>query len=563
MSDRLISLTRAHLIRIGTFLICISVVSADILAGSPPDEGESLDSYLETWASDSREDSLLGTKSDSSADEDLEQRAALIELQYPWLVQETFGLSLSATDVPREDFLNGLHAATDLVFDGSALLPERISLEGVFNNISEVIRELCSNNLSVDYEEDLESLRVQFIPGGPAALGSGQEDPHRKYRMPRPLVGRAPPGSGYPYPGVLIVEGVVFPSPLSIEVIPKPEASQIYVRANLHLMERFEYVNTVLLDQALLGATDLATYESAFRKKADLLWSEIGKLPFEGQGDRLRALSTQASIQFPNIYHASPQMGGLVIQMLDRKTFRWDPPIEPRDTLVSEQRAVALAMELRDRMVAGLTSAGYVFFSRRSGLGILYESPALLVQLQVFARDPLTTLREKEREIRIRWPNHAEWILELFYTSLVTGPASESPRSLSSHTPPVPIPYSSSSSYPIHTPDISNNFSELRGQTIQSRESTSPDLASREIDRKSARINGRGDWSEFNPDTVLNDPTERTVTEIQKRPVGIQAEGAGAASRPGRVKSSTEGRGWTKQKFDPEKLLRELNGETE
>ncbi|MCC7196478.1 MAG: hypothetical protein IT356_13065 [Gemmatimonadaceae bacterium] len=369
----------------------------------------------------------------------LEERSQRVQEKYPWLIQEANGLVIFAVNLTREEFLQGLHAATDLVFDGTSELPELVTVRGFFPDISAAIRKLGESDPALRPEIDLSARKVNFSRSIPAGKGLTDQDLNAKYRRSPLTHATASNGLGVYLSGNLIIDGNLVPPPLQIEVIPMRERSEIQILINTLVVERYRYTDLYSLDQNLYQADTPEKFQQALSDKTGRIWLQVSQIPFATTDERL----TLTAGQLRGIYGvADVTLGGtqLKIKTLEGRTFDWSPAQVSKDIPLSEPEAFQKAYETQSQIFGGLASGGIVFCSHLYGIKVIPQGYFFMEELRRISGDASLSIQEKVEAIQAKWPGEVDPILEFLFTTLLNE-APQQPQPQFPGMPPIqPIP---------------------------------------------------------------------------------------------------------------------------
>ncbi|KXK35143.1 MAG: hypothetical protein UZ16_OP3001001834 [Candidatus Hinthialibacteria bacterium OLB16] len=382
-----------------------------------------------------------GTDYSDPHTDQLEERAQRVQEKYPWLIQEANGLVVFAVNISRDEFLHGLRAATDLVFDGTAELPEMVTIRGFFPDVSAVIRKLGESNPALRQEIDLKSKNVRFSRSAPVGKGLSEQDFIARYRRGRLANATAANGAGAYLSGNLIIDGTLVPSPIQIEVAPMRDLSEIQILANTLVVARFRYTDLFSLDQDLYQADTPEKFEKALIEKTGRIWLQVSQIPFAATDERF----TLTAGQLRGIYGvADVTLGGdrLTIKTLEGKSFDWRPSQAAKNAPLSEPEAFQKAYETQNQIFGGLASGGVVFCSHLFGIRVIPQGYFFMEELRRIAGDSTLSIQDKVQAIQDKWPGEVDPILEFLFTTLLDGTV-QSPQSQIPGfptAPPLPTP---------------------------------------------------------------------------------------------------------------------------
>ena len=362
-------------------------------------------------------------ESSSPSIEELTARAEGVTRDYPWIELPFNGLSLNGFDLEREEFLRGLHAATDLVFEGTNELPESITAYGLFPNVANVLDEVLKDDPFLEHRIDWENRRVTFLHKVDDSLGLSDSELAARYRRAKPDPQLIQGNRGMVYPGALIVDGTPFPSPLLVEVTPDQTTRHYFVQANGFILKKFAYTDPFQVDTDLYQAANTADLKVALLAKADSVWSQVSMLPRASTQEVLDMVDRQMSF-LPGVLKTKVEDSTIVLTLRDSTEVTWTLPDIHSKKILNEQEAFREAFALQNQILMTLSRGGVVFVSTVYGVTAFENGFELLPALQRLASNRHLSLREKEFEIRKSWKEQAESILEYFYTSLVDDPHS-------------------------------------------------------------------------------------------------------------------------------------------
>ncbi len=380
-------------------------------------------------------------------DQDMEtqhllERAQQVQEKYPWLIQQDRGLALFAFNLPREEFLRGVSAATDLVFEGTEELPELVTLSGFYSNIEEALKKLGDLDPSLRQSIDVKGLKGRFFHLEDTTAGLSDDDLVRKYRRQRLSDAAQPDRMGGFFAGHLILEGTLIPPPIQIDVKPNRELSEVHLLANGNIIERIKYTDPFLMDQELLQADTPVKFRRAVESKADRIWRQVSQIPFSATGERLMMTVSQLSAIY-GIAIAKVDGDSIQIETMNGKKFTWRPNQGKKEVPLTEPEAYQKAYALQSQIFTGLGSGGVVFCSLQFGLRVVPDGYFFMEELKRIASEEGVVAGEKARKIRQRWPEHADWVLEYYYTSLMDEIAQSPPNPLLNNPlfmpPPTPV----------------------------------------------------------------------------------------------------------------------------
>lgn len=368
------------------------------------------------------------------------ERAERVQEQYPWLVQQDRGLVLLAVNIPREEFLQGVTAATDLVFDGTDELPELITLQGVFPNIEAALKNLSVLDPGLRQSLDLKAKKGRFSHLEDTTAGLSDEGLVRKYKRQKLANASAPDRGGAFMVGSLVIDGTLIPPPVQVEVIPNRDLGEVQVTVNQNIIERLKYTDPYVLDQELFQANTPAKFKKAVESKADRIWQQVCQIPFSGTGERLLMTVTQLSA-IHGIAYAKADGEDIQIETLEGKKFTWSPkPV--KNAPLTEPEAFQKAYDLQSQLFSALGSGGMAFCSIQFGTHVIPDGFYFMNDLRKIISEEGVAVPDKARKIRERWPEHADWILEFYYTSLMdeAAQAPANPLLNSPYVIPFPTP---------------------------------------------------------------------------------------------------------------------------
>jgi len=348
-------------------------------------------------------------------------------------------LALFAMNLPREEFLRGVSAATDIVFEGTEELPQLITLNGFFLNIEEALRKLGDLDPNLRQSIDLKNLKGRFYHPEDTTAGLSDDDLVRKYRRQKMTDLSTPNSMGAFFPGHLILEGNLVPQPVQIEVIPNRELSEVHVLANGNIIERIRYTDPYLMEQELIQADTPEKFRRAVESKADRIWHQVSEIPFAGTDERLMMTVSQLSAIY-GILYAKKEGDSIQVETAAGKKFSWTPGKRKTAIPLTETEAYQKAFALQSQIFTGLGSGGVVFCSIQFGFRVMPDGYTFMEELKRIASEETVTTGDKARKIRERWPDHADWVLEYYYTSLMDEIAQSPPNPLLNSPLVFPMP---------------------------------------------------------------------------------------------------------------------------
>jgi hypothetical protein len=369
----------------------------------------------------------------------LQERAFRVQQRYPWLIQQDRGLALFAINTPREEFLRGVNAATDLVFEGTEELPPTITLNGFFPSIEEALKKLGELDPSLRQTLDLKGMKGRFFHPEDTTAGLSDDDLVKKYRRQKAADATQPNSMGAFFAGNLIIDGTLIPPPVQIDVVQNREISEVHVLANKNIIERFKYTDPFLLDQELLQADTPDKFRRAVQSKADRIWHQVSQVPFSGTGEQMMLTASQLSAIY-GIVVAKVEGSSIRFETADGKKFTWSPKSGQKGILLTEPDAFQMAYNLQTKLFNGLGSGGVVFCSIKFGIQVIPDGFYFMTDLKKIASEEGFAEGEKARKIRDRWPEQADWILEYYYTSLMDEIAQAPPNPLLNSPLVFPLP---------------------------------------------------------------------------------------------------------------------------
>lgn len=420
----------------GLLSLCASLLLA--FAGVPLTAQETASPYPESASAFPRIPEPLLPPPD--AFESLAERANRVQARYPWLIQQPNGLAVFASGISREEFLRGLNAATDLVFDGTCELPERVDVSGFFPNVSRILQNLSDQNPGLYHESHARSHHVRFFRErmpSELLIDSGQGIRYKRAR----LTGTdSPTGAGMFFPGTLVVDGTLIPPPVFLEVFPDPDNRVIVLRVNGLPVRKHPYTSPFNVNQELIQADDPAKFRAALETKAAQVWRDTASIPYSSTRERLNLTAGQMAYVY-GVFRTRVEGESLYFEFPDGTTATWHPKQAAHTVIETEVEAIRDAYQEQDQIVAALAGGSAVFFSQRFGYRVVPDAISMNEDLKRLALDPSLSEGEKEREIRGRWPQAAHVILEYFYTTVLEDPsASSGPAQRTLPSIPLPVP---------------------------------------------------------------------------------------------------------------------------
>lgn len=388
------------------------------------------------------EDEAGTQATEADIDRELEYRAHEVAREYPWLVQELRGLALSAVNVPREKFLRGIHAASDLVFDGTTELPVRISLQGFFSNVGEVVQAVARLSPGMQIEGDISSRFIKFYRPLDQTVGLAEGDLVARYRRPILQLESYPRAGGIVLPGALFIEGNISPAPWVVEVIANQMGDDYIVMANGLQIKRFPFLDPMDIDRNLIQSQTMVKYREALKSKTDLTYWQVSQIPYSTSNERLNLTAAQMGYG-GGLFGTRIEGGSIVVDLADGSKFSWSPDDLPKEPPMTESEAYRAAFQFQSLVLTNLASGNAVFCSDRFGFRV---GPNLLTfgpEMESLSGDPELSSAQKEQQIRLKWPDDADWILEYFYTSVVK----DVPL-------PAQLPYAAPPVGPLPTPNV-------------------------------------------------------------------------------------------------------------
>jgi len=350
--------------------------------------------------------------------EELTLRAQWVHQEYPWLDQQMNGLAVNCYGVPREAFLRGMHAATDLVFEGTQELPQSLTLFGLFRNAEEVFQRVCSDDPFLACQADMKSRQVVFSRNKDETAGLSDEELIARYRRTKPTLDLARTGGGLLYPGMLVVNGTPFPSPLSIEITMDRENRAVLIQANGISLREIRYLDPTQVDAELFRATTSSQVGAALATKADQIWSELSRFPLSSTKETLTLMGQRIGYM-PGVLRTEVGETSLLLVLRDMSQVKWEIPKGTQQVSFGEQEAYRRAYDFQNQVLSVLARGGAFFISDKFGIGTVPSAFELNPALERLVSDTTLTLREKELEIRKERKGQSGFVLEYFYTSLV------------------------------------------------------------------------------------------------------------------------------------------------
>lgn len=362
--------------------------------------------------------SARGQEEEFSVYDDLERRAEEVTLRFPWLVQTYSGLSVTAESIPREEFLSGLTAATDLVFEGTEELPLLVTLVGRYRGVSALLDGFCRNHPEIDCDIDAPGRMARFSAGPDDGAGLSDIALIARYRrapIDPALVRR---NYGMFFSGALVVDGSIIPSPLEFLIEPMPTENRVILKVNGYPVTEVVHLDVAAIERSLYEATNLDQFKSALQSKLDYSWRMMTRIPFGTQRDALNLFARQAAFNY-GVTRAEPTRGGIRVHLAAGSHLDWAVPPPDSSTAYDSTEAYAMVQGIQNQVIGGLSIGAMVFMSNRYGVRVFNQPFDFNPRLSALAAEPID-LREKERRIRMEWREEAEWILEYFYTSLIS-----------------------------------------------------------------------------------------------------------------------------------------------
>lgn len=360
----------------------------------------------------------MGQEEDFPRYGDLEQRAEEVTLRFPWLVQTYSGLSVTAESISREEFLRGLTAATDLVFEGTEELPLLVTLVGRYRGVSALLDAFCRNHPEIDCDIDAPGRMARFSAGPDDGAGLSDIALIARYRrapIDPALVRR---NYGMFFSGALVVDGSIIPSPLEFQIEPMPTENRVILKVNGYPVTEVVHLDVAAIERSLYEATNLEQFKSALQSKLDYSWRMMIRIPFGTERDALNLFARQAAFNY-GVTRAEPTRGGIRVHLAAGSHLDWAIPEPNLSTAYDSTEAYAMVQGIQSQVIGGLSLGAMVFMSNRYGVRVFHQPFDFNTRLNALAAEPID-LREKERKIRMEWREEAEWILEYFYTSLIS-----------------------------------------------------------------------------------------------------------------------------------------------
>jgi hypothetical protein len=383
--------------------------------------------------------SIYAQESEDLKTQQLLERAQRVQEKYPWLIQEDRGISVFAFNLPREEFLRGLQAATDIVFDGTDELPEQITLSGFFLNIEEVIKKIGETDSTLKKAIDLTNLQATFYRPENKTLTLSDQDLSLRYRRPKLGDVASAFGMGVYLPGNLIVDGTLIPPPLQIEVIPQRDQSEVQVLCNKLVLKKLPYIDPYQADQNLFQADTPENLKKAILNKADRIWNQVAQIPYTSTAERLNLTAGQIGIIY-RVTNAQVENQQVKIACVDGLEFAWAPPTTAQNLVLTEPEAFQKAYELQNQIFTTLASGGIYFVSTQYGMKTLTDGFYVMSELKQIHADESLQERDKVNRIHERWSDALDWMLEYYYTSLKDQAVVPVPEGFPNLNQPLPLP---------------------------------------------------------------------------------------------------------------------------
>lgn len=365
--------------------------------------------------------------------EEILVRAQEVNRRYPWILLNDRGLTLTAYDLPRDAFLRGLTAATDLVFSGTEELPETISLIVHSARADQVFQEIQRLDPFLTFEGRWNQKEVIFRSVTNPTVGLSDAELIARYRRPRPSLNSIRSDRGAFTPGALIAEGTRFPNPLFLEIFPDRSVKKVFVLCNQSILKEFPFKDPGELDLALYQAQSQADQRKAVADKLNQIHHEVGRIPTSST-DELLGNVARAAAYLPHVAGTAVVRTSLMVRMSDGSEMEWSLPRSSKGQYWSEPEAIQAAYTFQNRLNFDLSRGSVVLISEQFGDTAIENGFEFFRRLEEIAADGRLNLAEKELEIRKSWKNQADAVLEYFYTSVVD--SAETP----SYAPPVPAP---------------------------------------------------------------------------------------------------------------------------
>jgi hypothetical protein len=208
-----------------------------------------------------------------------------------------------------------------------------------------------------------------------------------------------------------------------VEVIPDHTTRHYFVQGNGFILKKFPYTDPFGVDTDLYQAANTADLKLALLAKADNVWSQVSMLPRASTQEVLDLVGRQMSF-LPGVLKTNVADSSIVLTLRDSTEVTWRLPDSKSKKVRNEQEAFQEAFALQNEILMTLSRGGVVFVSTIHGVTAIENGFELLPALQLMASNRNLSLREKEMEVRKSWKEHAEPILEYFYTSLIADPQS-------------------------------------------------------------------------------------------------------------------------------------------
>jgi hypothetical protein len=368
-------------------------------------------------------DEVPASESESFSDrEDLLRFSNEVTTTYSWIDLPMEGIELDTYELDPAEFFRGLHAATDLVFEGTENFVEPITLEGRFANVTEILDTLYLSDPFLEYVYDRGAKRVVFTREDLTEGLSPYELSARYQRSDRLL--KPDEGSGgLFYAGMLAVDGLLYPQQVRVDLMPIPSARKFVLNVNGTVVKDFGYSDPYDFDRKALAADTPEELQEVLLTRVDQAWAGIAWYPFDSTKEALIELAYQAS-RIPGIARAWPESATLTLEPENLEPIVWSIPTGETKKTYTETEAYSLALDFESRLLRSLGAGELVVLSQRYGETTIPRAAELLAQMMQFNRAPDRSLADMEKALRLGWKPYADWVLEIFYTSF-TPPLAE------------------------------------------------------------------------------------------------------------------------------------------
>jgi hypothetical protein len=368
--------------------------------------------------------------------EEILEKARAVNARYPWILLSDRGLTLTAYDLPREEFLRGLSEATELVFSGTEELPETITLIVHSARADQVFQEIRRLDPFLISEERWSEKRVIFRKVDNPTVGLSEEELIARYRRPRPSLNSIRSDRGAFAPGALISEGTRFPNPLNLEILPDRSVKKVFLLCNQIILKEFPFKDPGEIDLELYQAQSQADRMKAVREKLSQIHHEVSRFPMSSTAELLEGMARAAAFLHP-VAGTVVVRNSLIVRMREGSEMEWELPRGGDHLYWSEPEAIQAAYAFQNQLNFELSRGAVVLISEQFGDTVIENGFDFFRRTDEIAANGRWSLAEKELEMRKEWRDQAEPVLEYFYTSVV----SSGEEGLTTGTEPARVPY--------------------------------------------------------------------------------------------------------------------------